>query len=64
MAMYALNEVKGMRLKMKNYSADWILASNTNQNIKKIEKDTERDYFMEAPVALEYGIIDEILKKR
>lgn len=41
-----------------------ILASNTGKNLKKIEKDTERDYFMEASEALKYGIIDEVLKKR
>ena len=41
-----------------------ILSDNTGQNIKKIERDTERDYFMEAGEALEYGIIDEVLIKR
>ena len=41
-----------------------ILATNTGQNIKKIEKDTERDYFLDANEALEYGIIDSILKNR
>ena len=41
-----------------------ILASNTGKNIKKIEKDTERDYFMDSNEALEYGIVDSILKKR
>lgn len=41
-----------------------ILSNNTGKNIKKIEKDTERDYFMDAGEALEYGIVDEILKKR
>ncbi len=38
-----------------------ILSKNTNQDIKKIEQDTERDYFMSADEALEYGIIDKIL---
>ena len=40
-----------------------ILADNTDQDIKKIEIDTERDYFMDSNEALNYGIIDEILKK-
>ena len=40
-----------------------ILASNTKQSIEKIEQDTERDYYMSASEALEYGIIDEIIKK-
>lgn len=41
-----------------------ILATNTNNSLKKIEKDTERDYFMDAIEALNYGIIDKILKNR
>ena len=38
-----------------------ILAKNTKQNIKKIEKDTERDNFMDPINAKEYGLIDEII---
>ena len=38
-----------------------ILAKNTKKNIKQIEKDTDRDYYMDASSALEYGIIDQIL---
>ena len=41
-----------------------ILASNTGKNIKKIEKDTERDYFMDSSEALEYGIVDSVLKNK
>ncbi len=41
-----------------------ILAENTGQNIRKIEKDTERDFFMSAEEALKYGLIDKVLKKR
>lgn len=40
-----------------------ILSNNTNQDIKKIENDTERDYFMSSNEALEYGLIDEVLDK-
>ena len=40
-----------------------ILAINTNQDINTIEEDTERDNYMNAKEALEYGIIDEIIKK-
>lgn len=39
-----------------------ILSKNTKQDLKKIEIDTERDYFMDADEALNYGIIDKILK--
>ncbi len=41
-----------------------MLAFNTGQKIKTIEKDTERDNFMDATEALEYGLIDEILEKK
>ena len=38
-----------------------ILAKNTKKNLKQIEKDTDRDYYMDANTALDYGIIDKIL---
>ena len=38
-----------------------ILAKNTKKNLKQIEKDTDRDYYMDANSALDYGIIDKIL---
>ncbi len=47
-------------LKIRN-KINKILAINTGKNIKKIEKDTERDYFMSSDEALSYGIIDKIL---
>jgi ATP-dependent Clp protease protease subunit len=41
-----------------------ILSHHTGQNIKKIEKDTDRDNFMTAPQAVDYGLVDEILSAR
>ena len=41
-----------------------ILAKNTKQSLKKIEKDTDRNYFMGADEAKNYGIIDTILSER
>lgn len=38
-----------------------ILAKNTKQNLKKIEKDTERDNYFNAKEALDYGIVDKII---
>lgn len=38
-----------------------ILARNTNQSIKKIASDTDRDYFMSAYEAKKYGLIDEVI---
>ncbi len=40
-----------------------ILAKNTKQDIKKIAEDTERDNFLSADEALEYGLIDKIINK-
>lgn len=41
-----------------------VLVKHTGQPIAKIEKDTDRDFYLDAPGAKEYGIIDEIIKKR
>ncbi|MCW8845809.1 MAG: ATP-dependent Clp endopeptidase proteolytic subunit ClpP [Gammaproteobacteria bacterium] len=41
-----------------------ILASHTGQPISKIETDTDRDRFMSAAEAVEYGLIDHVLEKR
>ena len=40
-----------------------ILANNTNQKIETIQKDTERDNFMDSKEALEYGIVDKVIEK-
>jgi len=50
-------------LRMKK-ELNTILAKNTGQTLRKIEKDTERDFFMSAEEAMKYGLIDKILKKR
>ena len=41
-----------------------ILAKHTGQTIKKIEKDTDRDNFLDAEAAVQYGIVDSILNTR
>ena len=40
-----------------------IISKNTGKSIKQVEKDTDRDNFMSAQEALEYGMIDEVLVK-
>lgn len=40
-----------------------ILVKNTGQKLQKIEQDTERDYFMSAIEAREYGLIDKVLER-
>ena len=49
-------------LRLKHILND-ILAQNTGQSVKKIAKDTERDFFMSAEEAKEYGLIDQVLEK-
>lgn len=41
-----------------------ILAKNTCQSLKKIEKDTERDYYLSAKEAKEYGLIDFVIQNK
>jgi len=41
-----------------------ILAKHTGQPVEKILKDTDRNYFMSAPEAKQYGLIDEVIEKR
>ncbi len=52
-------EIKTLKEKLNN-----ILATATGQTLKKIEKDTERDFFMDSKEAEKYGLIDEILENR
>lgn len=48
-------------LKLKD-KLNIMLANNTGQELKKVERDTERDNFMTAKQALEYGLIDKIFE--
>jgi ATP-dependent Clp protease protease subunit len=41
-----------------------ILAERTGQPLEKIQRDTERDYFLSAPEAKDYGLIDQVIDKR
>ena len=50
-------------MKVKNTIHN-ILVEHTGQPIEKIREDTERDYFMSAEQAMEYGIIDRVIKVR
>ena len=50
-------------LKMKERLTD-ILAFHTNKNRKTLEKDMDRDYFLSANEAKEYGIVDKVLTKK
>ena len=43
---------------------NFILSKNTKQSLKKIEKDTDRNFFMSSDEAKKYGLVDTILDKR
>lgn len=50
-------------IKMKNRLNE-ILGKHTGQSLAKVERDTDRDFYMSAEEAKAYGLIDEIIKKR
>ncbi len=52
-------EMLRMREELNN-----ILMKHTGQGLKKIEKDTDRDFFMTGKQALEYGLVDEVITNR
>ena len=45
-------------------SLNKIISSHTSQEVKKVSRDTERDFILTAEQAKEYGIIDEIIYKK
>lgn len=50
-------------LKIKD-KLNQILSENTNKPLEKIKVDVERDYFMEASEAVEYGLIDKVIERK
>ena len=56
-------QIAANRINRLKEKLNYLLALNTNQSYEKIKVDTERDYFMDANEAKEYGIIDEVIKK-
>ncbi len=53
------NEILKMRQRMNE-----ILAEHTGQSVERIAKDTERDYYLSAAEAQEYGIVDQVASRR
>jgi ATP-dependent Clp protease, protease subunit len=41
-----------------------ILSNHTGQPLEKIDRDTDRDYILSAPEAVEYGVVDQVIAKR
>ena len=56
-------EIQAQEILRIKKSLNEILASNTGQDIAKIEKDTDRDYIMTPEEALAYGMIDKVITK-
>ncbi|MBR3889678.1 ATP-dependent Clp endopeptidase proteolytic subunit ClpP [bacterium] len=56
-------EIQAQEILRIKKSLNEILASNTGQDIAKIEKDTDRDYIMTPDEALAYGMIDKVITK-
>ena len=50
-------------IKIKN-KLNKMLAKHTNQPLEKIEKDTDRDFYLSSEEAKEYGIVDEVIKAK
>lgn len=55
-------EIRAKRILNMRDKLNKILAERTGQTLKRIEKDTDRDYFMSAQEALEYGIVDKVIQ--
>lgn len=57
-------DIQARRLIKTKHTLNTLLAKHTNQDLNKITNDTERDYYMDVHEALEYNLIDEIIKNR
>jgi ATP-dependent Clp protease protease subunit len=57
-------EIQYKELKRMQDLLHKILARHSGQSVEQIADDFDRDYFMDAPSAVEYGLIDEVLKTR
>ena len=57
-------EIHAREIKKIRDRLNEIIAFHTNQDIEKVVKDTDRDFFMSAEEALAYGIVDKVIEKR
>lgn len=56
-------EIRARRILKMRDKLNKILAERTGQPLERIEKDTDRDYFMSAAEAKDYGLIDRVIEK-
>jgi len=57
-------EIQSKEIMRMKETVNEILAKHTKQPIERIEKDTDRDFFMSPEQAVEYGIIDKVIVKK
>ena len=57
-------EIQAKHIQKIKEKINRILSERTGQPLEKVEKDTDRDFYMSAEQALEYGLIDKIFEKR
>jgi ATP-dependent Clp protease, protease subunit len=57
-------EIQAREILRLRETLNQILANRTGQSLEKIKADSERDYFMSAPEAKDYGLIDQVIEKR
>ena len=57
-------EIEAREILRLRHQLNQMLADRTSQPLAKIEKDTDRDYFMSAAEAKEYGLIDRVIEER
>jgi len=56
-------EIRARRILKMREKLNGILAERSGQPLERIEKDTDRDYFMSAHEAFEYGLVDKVIEK-
>ncbi|MFB2769343.1 ATP-dependent Clp protease proteolytic subunit [Pelatocladus sp. BLCC-F211] len=57
-------EIEAREILRIRHQMNEIYAQNTGQSLQRIEKDSERDFFMSAAEAKEYGLIDKVIEER
>jgi ATP-dependent Clp protease protease subunit len=57
-------EIRAKRILKMRDKLNQILAERTGQPLSRIEKDTDRDYFMSAQEAKEYGLVDQVIERK
>lgn len=57
-------EIQAIEIIKLRHSLNELLSAHTGQDVETIERDTERDNFMSATEALEYGLVDKVIERR